>query len=252
MVNSLITLGDRGTSPISVPSWFLVLGLLTIIFGKISTALGESLDWTSTVWVAQIMLSTWAPLALMFAVGYHILSHVTGQPIWSGSLTKASMVLLFVTVPPFFLAESNHAGNLTQSVGAYFSDYGLFPVFAASTNMIATMRGNASAVVDSPGATAVAAGAIMLPLFAVIGYFTGLNVMIGDGSMANVSDVINNSFMYVIGGLFCLGCVIPFISSVWQEDANRFSGYGNMARDCRRLNLYNSILDVRMVRKCAN
>ena len=207
MVNSLITLGDRGTSPISVPSWFLVLGLLTVIFGKISTALGESLDWTSTVWVAQIMLSTWAPLALMFAVGYHILSHVTGQPIWSGSLTKASMVLLFVTVPPFFLAESNHAGNLTQSVGAILVTMGLFPVFAASTNMIATMRGNASAVVDSPGATAVAAGAIMLPLFAVIGYFTGLNVMIGDGSMANVADVINNSFMYVIGGLFCLGAL---------------------------------------------
>ena len=153
------------------------------------------------------MLSTWAPLALMFAVGYHILSHVTGQPIWSGSLTKASMVLLFVTVPPFFLAESNHAGNLTQSVGAILVTMGLFPVFAASTNMIATMRGNASAVVDSPGATAVAAGAIMLPLFAVIGYFTGLNVMIGDGSMANVADVINNSFMYVIGGLFCLGAL---------------------------------------------
>ena len=117
------------------------------------------------------------------------------------------MVLLFVTVPPFFLAESNHAGNLTQSVGAILVTMGLFPVFAASTNMIATMRGNASAVVDSPGATAVAAGAIMLPLFAVIGYFTGLNVMIGDGSMANVADVINNSFMYVIGGLFCLGAL---------------------------------------------
>ncbi len=207
MVNSMITLGDRGTSPISVPSWFLLLALLTVIFGKISTALGQSLDWTSTVWVADIMLSTWAPLALMFGVGYHILSHVTGQPIWSGSLTKASMFLLFVTIPPFFLSESNHADNLTQSIGAILVTLGLFPVFAASSNMIATIRGNASAVVDSPGATAVAAGAIMLPLFAVIGYFTGLNVMIGDGSMANVADAINSSFMYVTGGLFCLGAL---------------------------------------------
>ena len=207
MVNSMITLGDRGTSPISVPSWFLLLALLTVIFGKISTALGQSLDWTSTVWVADIMLSTWAPLALMFGVGYHILSHVTGQPIWSGSLTKASMFLLFVTIPPFFLSESNHADNLTQSIGAILVTLGLFPVFAASSNMIATIRGNASAVVDSPGATAVAAGAIMLPLFAMIGYFTGLNVMIGDGSMANVADAINSSFMYVTGGLFCLGAL---------------------------------------------
>ena len=207
MVNSMITLGDRGTSPISVPSWFLLLALLTVIFGKISTALGQSLDWTSTVWVADIMLSTWAPLALMFGVGYHILSHVTGQPIWSGSLTKASMFLLFVTIPPFFLSESNHADNFTQSIGAILVTLGLFPVFAASSNMIATIKGNASAVVDSPGATAVAAGAIMLPLFAVIGYFTGLNVMIGDGSMANVADAINSSFMYVTGGLFCLGAL---------------------------------------------
>ena len=30
LVNSLITLGDRGDSPISVPSWFLILGLLTL------------------------------------------------------------------------------------------------------------------------------------------------------------------------------------------------------------------------------
>ena len=207
LVNSLITLGDRGSSPISVPSWFLLFALLTTIFGKFATALGESLDWTATVWVANIMLSSWAPLALMFAVGYHVLSHVTEQPIWSGSLTKASMFLLFVTIPPFFLAESNHADTFTQSIGAILVTMGLFPVFAASTNMVATMRGNASAVVDSPGATAVAAAAIMMPIFAIIGYFTGLNVMIGDGSMANVADVINSAFMYVIGGLFCLGAL---------------------------------------------
>ena len=47
----------------------------------------------------------------------------------------------------------------------------------------------------------------MMPIFAIIGYFTGLNVMIGDGSMANVADVINSAFMYVIGGLFCLGAL---------------------------------------------
>lgn len=207
IVNSLITLGNRGDSPVSVPSWFMVLGLLVLLFSRVSNALGETLGWTGTVWVADIIASGWVPLALMFAVGYHVLSHVSGQPIWSGSLTKASMFLLFVTVPPFFLAESTHADSFTQSIGAILVTVGLMPIFAASANMIATMRGNASAVVNSPGGTAAAAGAILLPIFAMLGYFTGLNVMVGDGSMANIAEVVNSSYLYVIGGLFALAAL---------------------------------------------
>ncbi|MBM67494.1 MAG: hypothetical protein CMB39_03500 [Euryarchaeota archaeon] len=207
LVNSLITMGERGNSPISVPSWFLILTLFTLLFSRFAVALGESLDWTATVWMANIIASGWVPLALMFGVGYHVLSHVTGQPIWSGSLTKASMFLLFVTVPPFFLSESSHADNLTQSVGAILVTMGLMPVMAASTNMLYTIRGNASAVVESPGATAAAGGAILLPVFALLGYFTGLNVMVGDGSLANVADTVNSSYLYVVGGLFALAAL---------------------------------------------
>ena len=207
LVNSLITLGNRDGSPISVPSWFLILGLLDLLFSRVSTALGELLGWTGTVWIAEIMALGWVPLALMFAVGYHVLSHVTGQPIWSGSLTKASMFLIFITVPPFFLSESSHADPFTQSIGAILVTLGLLPIFAASTNMIATIRGNAGAVVDSPGATAAAAGALLLPIFALLGYFTGLNVMVGDGSMANAAATVNSSYLYVIGGLFALAAL---------------------------------------------
>lgn len=207
LVNSLITLGNRGESPVSVPSWFLILGLLVLLFSRVSNALGESLGWTGTVWIADIIAAGWVPLALMFAVGYHVLSHVSEQPIWSGSLTKASMFLLFVTVPPFFLSESTNADAFTQSIGAILVTVGLMPIFAASANMIATMRGNASAVVNSPGATAAAGGAILLPVFALLGYFTGLNVMVGDGSMANVAAVVNSSYLYVIGGLFALAAL---------------------------------------------
>ena len=207
LVNSLITLGSRGNSPISVPSWFLILALFVLIFSRFANALGETLDWTGTVWVASVMASGWVPLALMFGVGYHVLSHVTGQPIWSGSMTKASMLLLFVTVPPFFLAESTHADNFTQSIGAILVTVGLMPIMAASANMLATIRGNASAVVDSPGATAAAGAAILLPIYALLGYFTGLNVMVGDGSLAGVAETVNSSYLYVIGGLFALAAL---------------------------------------------
>ena len=84
---------------------------------------------------------------------------------------------------------------------------GLMPILAASANMLATIRGNASAVVDSPGATAAAGAAILLPIFAILGYFTGLNVMVGDGSLANVADTVNSSYLYVIGGLFALAAL---------------------------------------------
>ena len=207
LVNSLITMGGRGESPISVPSWFLILALFSLLFSRFAVALGEALDWTGTVWVAEIMASGWVPLALMFGVGYHVLSHVTGQPIWSGSLTKASMFLLFVTVPPFFLSESSHADNFAQSIGAILVTIGLMPVMAASTNMLCTIRGNASAVVESPGATAAAGGAILLPVFALLGYFTGLNVMVGDGSLSNVAETVNASYLYVVGGLFALAAL---------------------------------------------
>ena len=117
------------------------------------------------------------------------------------------MFLLFVTVPPFFLSESSHADNFAQSIGAILVTMGLMPVMAASTNMLYTIRGNASAVVESPGATAAAGGAILLPVFALLGYFTGLNVMVGDGSLASVADTVNSSYLYVVGGLFALAAL---------------------------------------------
>ena len=117
------------------------------------------------------------------------------------------MFLLFVTVPPFFLSESAHADNFAQSIGAILVTMGLMPVMAASTNMLCTIRGNASAVVESPGATAAAGGAILLPVFALLGYFTGLNVMVGDGSLASVADTVNSSYLYVVGGLFALAAL---------------------------------------------
>ena len=207
LVNSLITLGNRGDAPISVPSWFLILALVSLLFSRVSVAVGELFGLTETVWIGQIISIGWVPLALMFAVGYHVISHVTGMPIWSGSLTKASMLLLFVTIPPFFLTESGHADNLTESVGAILVTVGLMPIFAASTNMIATMRGNASAVIASPGATAAAGAAILLPVFAILSYFTGLNVMIGDGSLSNVADSSNMAYFYTVGGLFAMAAL---------------------------------------------
>ena len=252
MVNSFITLGNREDSPISVPSWFLIIGLFTLLFSKVSGALGEVLGSTGTVWMANVIASGWVPLALMFAVGYHVLSHVSGKPIWSGSLTKASMFLLFITIPPFFLGESAHADAFTESIGAILVTVGLLPIIAASVNMMMTVKGNAGAVVKSPGATAAAAGALFLPLFAILSFFTGMNVMVGDGALADVSDTSSMAYLYVIGGLFCLAALFHSLSVSCKPQSRRLGWYRYLASNRWRPILCNSILDGRLVATRAN
>ena len=222
IVNAYITLGSRDNAPIGVSSWFLVLALTTLLFSRLASVFGEVLGATSTVWIADIIANGWVPLALMFAVGYHVIPHVSGKPIWSGSLTLGSMLLLFFSIPPFFLSEAGHADNLTKSIAAILVTLGMFPIIAGSSNLIATMRGNASAVITNPGALAATAGVLLLPLFAILGFFTGLNVMVGAGDSSNIADTANMGFLYTVGGLFCLAALFhsyPLVASRKLEGA---------------------------------
>ena len=202
LVNVLLT-NAQSEFPTGVSSWFLIMGLAAMIFGLAANALGEFTEQTTVVWMADSIVKGWVPLALMFSVGYHVIPSVTGHPIWSGSLTKASMLLLFVTVSPVFLSQSS-TEPLLQSVGAILVTMGMFPILAFSVNMICTMRGDASSVINSPGAVAAVAAALLLPIFAVLAFFTGLNVMIGDGSLTDVAMTVNMGYLYTIGGLFCM------------------------------------------------
>ena len=202
LVNVLLT-NAQSEFPTGVSSWFLIMGLAAMIFGLAANALGEFTEQTTVVWMADSIVKGWVPLALMFSVGYHVIPSVTGHPIWSGSLTKASMLLLFVTVSPVFLSQSS-TEPLLQSVGAILVTMGMFPILAFSVNMICTMRGDASSVINSPGAVAAVAAALLLPIFAVLAFFTGLNVMVGDGSLTDVAMTVNMGYLYTIGGLFCM------------------------------------------------
>ena len=219
LINSLLT-NAQSDSPTGVSSWFLIMGLAAMIFGLAIDALGEITNQTTVVWMADAIVRGWVPLALMFSVGYHVVPRVTGHPIWSGSLTKASMLLLFVTVTPFFLSQSS-TEPLLQSVGAILVTMGMFPILAFSVNMICTMRGDAGSVVHSPGAVAAIAAALLLPLFAVLAFFTGLNVMVGDASLASVATTVNMGYLYTIGGLFCLAVMFELYP---LASGNRLAG----------------------------
>ena len=205
LVNLLITNASTSDST-SVSSWFLIMGLISMVFAFVIRFVAELAGSTQIVWMANAILNGWVPLALIFAVGYHVIPATTGRPIWSGSLTKASMLLLFVTVSPFFLSKSADS-TLIQSVAAILVTMGLFPILAASTNLLATTRGDAGSIFQEPGALAIAAGALLLPIFAVLAFFTGLNVMVGDASLELVASTVNMGYLYTIGGLFSLGVI---------------------------------------------
>ena len=104
LIDVLITIGDRSSEHISVPSWFFLIALVAFISGSAVDALTNLSGATQAEWVGERVSTSWVLLAMMFGVAYHIAGSVVQRPLWSGSMTKASMVLLVVSIPPFLLA----------------------------------------------------------------------------------------------------------------------------------------------------
>jgi len=142
-------------------------------------------------------------LALMFSVGYHVIPMTAKQPIWSGSLRGASMLLLFITIPPFFMTDAS-AGNFVTNLGAILLTLGVLPIFAASINLLMTASSGLSAVVKQPGAIAASMAFIALPFFAIGGYFTAMDTFVGTGELGTMGDIVNLSMMFTVGGLLVL------------------------------------------------
>jgi len=206
LINILITIANRSSDNLSPTTWFLVLALVAKILAGFLAFIGELADSTQTVWMAEHVLTGWVPLALIFGLAYHIIPYTTGTPIWSESMLKVNMVLLFVTVPPFYMTAATSAEFL-QNVGAILLTLGMLPLFAGSFNLLITAKSNAAAIVKSPGAFAATAAMLVLPLFTVGGYFTGMDVFVGLGNLGTMAQTVDQGFMYTVGGLMMLASV---------------------------------------------
>ena len=137
------------------------------------------------------------------------------------------MVLLFVTVPPFFMTESN-AGELLQNVGALLLTFSMLPLFAGSINLLATASANSGNVLKNPGALSATLAMFLLPLFAVGSYFTGMDTLTGTDKMLTMSVTIDEGFMFTVGGLMMLSAIFssyPLAAGRKLADSSR----GNMA-----------------------
>ncbi len=223
LINVLSTYSMRRDGTSSVSAWFLIMALVIKLVASTFYLFGEFLDSTQTVWMAEQMLNGWVPLALMFSVAYHIIPYNTQKPIWSHSLLNAGMVLLFVTVPPFFIGDAN-ASEFLQNIGALLLTFSLIPILANCFNLLATASSNSSAILKNPGALAATLAMLILPLFAVGGYFTSMDTFTGTNKLADLSVMVDNSFMFTVGGLMMASSIFasyPLASGNKLEDSSK-------------------------------
>lgn len=205
-INVLITASNRGEQELQTSVWFLIMGIAAYILSMFYMFFGELADATQMVWLAERVAYGWVPIALMFSVGYHVVPMTAKQPIWSGSLRGASMLLLFITIPPFFMTDAS-ASNFVTNLGAILLTLGVLPIFAASINLLMTASSGLSAVVKQPGAIAATMAFLALPFFAIGGYFTAMDTFVGTGELGTMGDIVNMSMMFTVGGLLVLAGV---------------------------------------------
>jgi len=206
LINILITAAGRGEQELQTGVWFLIMGLAAYILSMLYMFFGELADATQLVWFAERVAYGWAPLALMMGVGYYVIPMAAKQPIWSGSLRGASMLLLFITVPPFFMTHAD-AGNFVTNLGAILLTLGVLPILAGCINLIMTASTGLSSLVKQPGAIAGTMAFMILPFFAVGGYFTAMDTYVGTGELGSMGNAINIGFLFTVGGLVMMAGV---------------------------------------------
>ena len=225
LMNVLATYSTRSGGTSSVTAWFLIMAIVARLIGSLYHVVGEVTDNTQMVWLSERVLDGWVPLALMFALAYHVIPHSAKAPVWSASLLNANMVLLFVTVPPFFMTEAN-AGELLQNVGALLLTFSMLPIFAGSINLLVTASANSGNVLKNPGSLAATLAMFLLPIFAVGGYFTGMDTLTGTDKMLTMSTTIDDGFMFTVGGLMMLSAIFssyPLAAGKKLADSSRGS-----------------------------
>ena len=210
LVNIMMTIGSRSeNTPITTPVWLILLSTSALLWGLFANAAGHFLGNTQLEWISWSIVSGWFPIALIIAVMNYMAVKASGSPLWSRHLSMATL-LLFVSVVPLGVGKASGTDNLWGSVGAIAMAFGLLPVFAGSFNTMATLKGRWNCLVEQPAAASVAAGGVLLPLFAVGAFFTGLDSFAGIGELSAVHATVTMGFYWVVGGILMVG-VLNFI-----------------------------------------
>jgi cbb3-type cytochrome oxidase subunit 1 len=227
LLNLLLALGERTPSTsLSASTWFILLAFTSVIWAFIirgsflalygnaiqSSLLGDlssyqqliSGDASSVVWLADRIVTGWFPLAMMLAIAYHVIPSISGSPIWSRSLSVVSFTILFISVPVLMMSDVALADDTLLSAAAVLVVLGLVPLLASSSNLIATMQGRWEKVLASPGGAASASAVLLLPIIALMGFFSSLDEINGAHNMGGVQATVDHGLLWLVGGLMAL------------------------------------------------
>ena len=227
LLNLLLALGERTPSTsLSASTWFILLAFTSVIWafiirGSFLALCGNAIqlsligdissyqqlisgDASSVVWMADRIVTGWFPLAMMLAVAYHVIPSISGSPIWSRSLSVVSFTTLFISVPVLMMSDVALADDTFLSVAAVLVVLGLVPLLASSSNLIATMQGRWEKVLASPGGAASASAVLLLPIVALMGFFSSLDEINGAHNMGGVQATVDHGLLWLVGGLMAL------------------------------------------------
>ncbi|MGY8701597.1 MAG: cbb3-type cytochrome c oxidase subunit I [Candidatus Poseidoniales archaeon] len=227
LFNLLLALGERtpGTS-LSASTWFIILAFISavwafIIRGSLLALNGNAIqlsllvdissyhqlvsgDASSVVWMADRIVTGWFPLGMILAIAYHVIPSISGSPIWSRSLSVVSFTVLFISVPVLMMTGAILSDDNLLSVAAVLVVLGLVPLLASSSNLIATMQGRWEKVLASPGGAASASAVLLLPIIALMGFFSSLDEINGGNNMSGVQATVDHGLLWLVGGLMAL------------------------------------------------
>lgn len=210
LINIMMTIGSRSErTPITTPVWLILLSTTALLWGLFANAAGHFFGNAQLEWISWSIVSGWFPIALIIAVMNYIAVKASGSPLWSRHLSIASL-LIFVSVIPIGVAKASSAVDFWGSIGAIAMAVGLLPIFAGSFNTLTTLKGRWNCLVEQPAAASVAAAGVLLPLFAVGSFFTGLDTFAGVGELSAVHTTVTMGFYWVVGGILMVG-VLNFL-----------------------------------------
>ena len=209
LINHLLTSHEQEVESMQAASWMILLSLASFIWTMFSTALytlgGDPMyAW----WISKSLYGLWL-VPMSIGIGFYLIPKVSGNPLWSNSMSKATMFFVFITVTPFVAATSMESSTLgTKSLVAAASTLALLPLIAASFNIIATMKGKWDSVVSSAGTTSAVFSAAILPLAACGALFASIDGFGGNGNLAGLGKTLDALFLWGISGMMALACLL--------------------------------------------
>ena len=209
LLNHIITSCEQEVELMQATSWMILLSLAAFIWTMFSTILytmgGDPMySW----WISKSLYGLWL-VPMSIAIGFYLVPKVSSNPLWSNSMSKSTMLFMFITVTPFVASTGMESSTLgTKSMVAAVSTLALLPLIAASFNIIATMKGKWENIVTSAGATSAIFSAAVIPLAACGALFASIDGFGGQGNLAGLGVTLDSFFLWGIAGMMAIACFL--------------------------------------------